>query len=1435
MAKVALIKAVKNYTFTGPSTGTVGGGSTYTVTLGLGKLTSSATITFHVTGVGGSFSPSTVTLTNTSRSATTTFTPSGAGVSTLSVTNNVRLTNPAPLTTTAAGGTATAYTLTGPTTGIGGVVSTDFTVTLATGTMTGTTVITPSDAGHGGTFSPPAVFLTNVLRTDTFTYTPGTAGTFSLGTVNDGGLTNPAGISFTTTDPVTTYTLTGPSTGTENFTSTAFLITLGPGALISTTTFTPSDGGAGGAFAPTTLALTNSTRTGTFTYTPASSGAIVLSATNNGGLTNPLTFSFVSVAEVSAYTLTGSATGTTGVAYTFAVALSNNNPLSRTVIVTPNDGGAGGAFLPTFVSLSNTIRSATFTYTPSAAGVDTISTTNNYILTDPSPLTFTVSAPGVTTYTLSGPSTCTVGVPSDPFTIALVGTGTITGFVTISPFDHFGNGTFNPGAGAFQLTNTVRSGTITYTAVSADTFLITTTNNGGLTDPAPLNITATTSAATAYTLTGPTSGTVGQPSGPFTVTLGTGSQVGTVIFTPDDAAGGGTFSPTTVSLTNTTRSATFTYNSANTSPHSITTTNNGGLSDPGGVTFTGSTSAATTYTMTGPTTGRVGSPSGPFTVTMSPGSVSGAVIVTPHDASGGGTFAPTTVSLTNTVRSATFTYNAANTSSHSITVTNNGGLSNPSPITFVATTSSVITIDAAWLIANGPAPYYLTQANTVYQLTSDVTATGTAFLVLDQNITFDLNGHTITYDNNTAPGVPNGGFETGTPGSAPPNWDVSGAPGAVIKTVATAAWKTGWWGNQLLEIPNVAGGTTVTIVSDSIAIPLANVEYCAYIQPKMLHSGGTCIISVIDQTTLLAIPSIYGPPGSAGNYGDGGCFDPNRGTLCAIQFVPTTTHSVKLKVQITPSSGPATIDLDHADLTRSRDYGVIATPSTYYLPAFLQTPTVNNHGTVSGVTIKNGTIVGGTGRSYSGNVIDLRSIVGATIDGVTMTSNNQSSSMIECLFAGNITVNNCSFTGNMDIIDDRMLVYCAIRLFDTYGTMSITGNTMRGHLQDGIGIISNYGTGPFVSVNISNNDIRVDSYWTDSYGIGIGSVANMTISGNTVIPINGRGLFIDGKIQLPSGAYLPTTGTVHDNHFEAIERPNLEYDYTGIEPTALMIRNGAVHNVTLTNNEFWGFTGIGLSWACLGGRIEAVNGQVPGGADYTGVNTNANLFFTGNQFKAILTAPDPSYTGIYQSQAWGMSVNNVFAGTGLMFQGNTIESNVTSLALCDNYGVIANDITFVTNTIVKNTSEGTNPPSQRTYQSITAGDWGGLVNNIRLIDMRYTNSAPSSPYGGLNFLGNPAKDVELGWIMTVHVTDSAVASSGATVTISDKGGSVFVGTTDSSGNVVANLLTDILTGTSSIADNNRSPFSVSVVKGPKVGSQSSITLTANTTINIAIV
>ncbi len=103
---------------------------------------------------------------------------------------------------------------------------------------------------------------------------------------------------------------------------------------------------------------------------------------------------------------------------------------------------------------------------------------------------------------------------------------------------------------------------------------------------------------------------------------------------------------------------------------------------------------ATGTTLTGPSTGSVGVASSNFTVGVTPvgGAITGTLVVTPSSGGAGGTFTPSTVSLTTGSPTATFTYTPAIASVQSISITDSGGLTDATPITHTVTAAGTVNI-----------------------------------------------------------------------------------------------------------------------------------------------------------------------------------------------------------------------------------------------------------------------------------------------------------------------------------------------------------------------------------------------------------------------------------------------------------------------------------------------------------------------------------------------------------------------------------------------------------------------------------------------------------------------------------------------------------------------------------------------------------------------
>jgi hypothetical protein len=176
---------------------------------------------------------------------------------------------------------------------------------------------------------------------------------------------------------------------------------------------------------------------------------------------------------------------------------------------------------------------------------------------------------------------------------------------------------------------------------------------------------------------------------------------GTLVVTPNDNGGGGSFAPAAVNLTTGSPTATFTYTPTSTGAKTIRATNNGSLTNPANLTYTASAAAATALTLTGPSTGVAGSPSSAFTVGAN-GVITGTITVTPTAA--GCTFTPTTVNISAGSPTATFTCTAAAAGAKSITLANNGGLSNPSVFAYTASPALATSVTVTLLAADGITP-----------------------------------------------------------------------------------------------------------------------------------------------------------------------------------------------------------------------------------------------------------------------------------------------------------------------------------------------------------------------------------------------------------------------------------------------------------------------------------------------------------------------------------------------------------------------------------------------------------------------------------------------------------------------------------------------------------------------------------------------------------
>lgn len=116
------------------------------------------------------------------------------------------------------------------------------------------------------------------------------------------------------------------------------------------------------------------------------------------------------MSAATGYSLSGPAAGAISVASkNFTVTLTPAGGTASDTVITPASTVAG-TFTPATVTLNTAGPSATFTFTPTANGIATISSTNNNSLTDPGSVSYAVQPPDAACQHLAGDAlTPTIG------------------------------------------------------------------------------------------------------------------------------------------------------------------------------------------------------------------------------------------------------------------------------------------------------------------------------------------------------------------------------------------------------------------------------------------------------------------------------------------------------------------------------------------------------------------------------------------------------------------------------------------------------------------------------------------------------------------------------------------------------------------------------------------------------------------------------------------------------------------------------------------------------------------------------------------------------------------------------------------------------------------------------------------------------------------
>lgn len=652
------------------------------------------------------------------------------------------------------------------------------------------------------------------------------------------------------------------------------------------------------------------------------------------------------------------------------------------------------------------------------------------------------------------------------------------------------------------------------------------------------------------------------------------------------------------------------------------------------------------------------------------------------------------------------------------------------------------------------APGTLGQSGATYQLTQDVTCNDSCFTVTGDNITFDLNGHVITYGDGFVADIPNAGFELGT-GTKPDQWDLSRAPGA--QRVA----KTYFWENYELQFQT--GSTSPQVIRSQTVTLLPGKTYNAFVWAKSLSAGAAVALRVVNAGSTAVIAS-------GNSSGD----NISSGWAIEFGFKPSAQVSVYLEVEVSGTN--ATVTIDQADIKPTRSYGIA---SWHYRDAILF-PDLSDSQFANGtnITVKNGTIRQGRGKGTRSTA--FRAKRGPKAFDLVIEANSVNSHALD--FANSsagFEIRRVNIKHDSIGVFHRMVPAALINGSD-HGTVIITDSTLEGGAQQGISLYCDGNTAN--SLLIEHNTIKNFSKVTNGYAIALSGVRNFTIRNNQILPILGRGILLDTT----SGTGDPSNanGEIAGNTIEVKEKRNHEFGEGGLQAAGIRIRDypPSFNQADIHNNTIRAFTGPGYVHQANGitGTIRA---------------DQSNITIENNDIKTWTTDPG--------MMSYALLFEDTLANSKVVVRNNTLASNAVVVRLGDEDGFSTSGIDFVSNTFAKGTEAG--GPA---FHTMVYGYWTGTQTGNDFLDGRYlTGTSPSD----IAFEGEGAKDLTLSWYLTVVVQDErGQRLANATVTTIDKDGKTTTDMTDAAGQVVRALPQYQQSGATGGSFHDYSPYTVRV-------------------------
>ncbi|MCZ7646961.1 MAG: right-handed parallel beta-helix repeat-containing protein [Planctomycetota bacterium] len=542
------------------------------------------------------------------------------------------------------------------------------------------------------------------------------------------------------------------------------------------------------------------------------------------------------------------------------------------------------------------------------------------------------------------------------------------------------------------------------------------------------------------------------------------------------------------------------------------------------------------------------------------------------------------------------------------------------------------------------APGVCAQRGATYVLTQDITSP-TSGLFLAQNVTLDLNGHTLSFASGPYERVPNHGFEEGLA-----HWDTSQAPRAeAVETARTRPFV----GKYVCRLPRGE-----ELVSPYVTLPVARRSYYAMVG-----------VLAKEMRVSVSVDDAQGRPVScAFQFGTNtrqSCPEPNREPKLGGGFVFAHLHGLpagKYRIRVKAETDCL---IDEVDLQPALDVGVgiveQVLPWAYYKcildgdsTAFFdwhgrekEVPLVKGPGTI---TIMNGVIRGGAAGVRNWGIQSTAKQAKLVVKNVKFVCTGVNAFALE---GGDADVLDCRIESETPFLIDRHRQADYPVSVRGAKRSVIAGNEWIGG-QGGLNIDGQ-------DAEIHHNVFRVQQTVTNHYCIGPGGDGHK-IHDNVFEPQQGSGIYIGRSKGVE----------VHDNVFRiAASPPICEYAHTDYSVSAVRLSDynakpGDAKGVCAGNSVYRNKIFIaGRDYPEFRASSPTMKGYEPRAYGFfISVGGGVNRIYE-NEIVVEHQAPDSAMAGAYAFFIGGSD------NGGEIFR-NRITTNVPAFWIASSYGPAAN-------------------------------------------------------------------------------------------------------------------------------------------------------------------